>query len=176
MESTTNNNRPHPSIILQTNERTNKDPYLKVKLHGVAGRGATVSLRDKHLDATLNPDLFQSFPDLSMQVPGPAKLEVQVWDYDLFTGDDHIGSTFIDLEDRWFSPRFRANAFARSPSAASPSAASFSATASGPVEVRQLWSSQSLFPQGSLSLFVDIAPTSAARMGKMPRWKVRLLD
>jgi len=26
----------------------------------------------------------------------------QVWDHDRFTGDDFIGETVIDLEDRWF--------------------------------------------------------------------------
>ena len=35
-------------------------------------------------------------------LPGPAKLEIQVWDYDGI-GDDLIGKTFIDIEDRYCS-------------------------------------------------------------------------
>lgn len=35
-------------------------------------------------------------------------LEVEFWDADLLFGDDFIGSTKIDLEDRYFSSDFKA--------------------------------------------------------------------
>ena len=39
--------------------------------------------------------------------PGCPLLKVQLWDYDLLFGDDFIGETVIDLEDRYFSSDFR---------------------------------------------------------------------
>jgi Ca2+-dependent lipid-binding protein len=35
--------------------------------------------------------------------PGSTLLKIQVWDFDSIFGDDIIGTTFVDLEDRFFS-------------------------------------------------------------------------
>lgn len=40
-------------------------------------------------------------------IPGDSMLEVCMFDYDDFGGDDLIGRTTIDLEDRWFEQRWR---------------------------------------------------------------------
>lgn len=39
--------------------------------------------------------------------PGCPLLKVQFWDYDVLFGDDLIGETVVDLEDRYFSSDFR---------------------------------------------------------------------
>jgi hypothetical protein len=113
--------------------------------------------RNSHKEATLHPDFYQQVAELPLSLPGPSTLEVSVWDYDLI-GDDHIGSTFIDLEDRWFSPKWR-NSSDRS---------------NRPLEWRQLWSPSSLFPQGKLECLVEILPRSEANL--FPCWDVSLPD
>lgn len=35
--------------------------------------------------------------------PGSTSLKIQIWDYDVIFGDEIIGTTLIDLEDRFFS-------------------------------------------------------------------------
>jgi hypothetical protein len=40
-------------------------------------------------------------------LPGVSQLHVQVWDKDLLIQDDLIGETIIDLENRFFSKRWR---------------------------------------------------------------------
>ena len=39
--------------------------------------------------------------------PGCPRLKIEMWDYDLLFGDDLIGDTIIDLEDRYFSSDFK---------------------------------------------------------------------
>jgi hypothetical protein len=76
-----------------------------------------------------------------------------VWDYDSFTGDDHIGSTMIDLEDRWFSQAWQSHPREKRP-----------------LEWRELWSPASMFPQGRLSVLVELLPAAEASL--VPPWPV----
>ena len=69
--------------------------------------------------------------------PG-ARGQVQVCDWDCFGPGELNGSTFIGLEDRWFSARWQALDPAKRP-----------------VEAR-LWAPTSLFPQGTLSMAVEM--------------------
>jgi len=39
--------------------------------------------------------------------PGCPLLKVEMWDYDMLFGDDLIGETIVDLEDRYFNSDFR---------------------------------------------------------------------
>ena len=48
-----------------------------------------------------NPTWHKSF-DFSGDFPGCAPLVVSVMDYDDLFGDDEIGTTSVDLEDRYF--------------------------------------------------------------------------
>lgn len=74
------------------------------------------------------------FPDCSM-------LEISVWDYDSIFGDDLIGTTKIDLEDRYFHP-------------------DWNALVNKPVETRSLYIPSSELTQGLVRLWVEIVPTS----------------
>ena len=41
--------------------------------------------------------------ELDLKIPRDKDLEIEVYDWDLITADDKIGSTIIDLENRYFS-------------------------------------------------------------------------
>ena len=128
------------------------DPYIKVKLGN-----QVVSGRDKHKSHTLDPDLYIRLPhndrDLRTTFPGASVLEVSVFDYDWLTSDDLIGTTFIDLEDRWFSETqfSEANELKRHGirgGAVGRGGVTRKYTRQKrPVEWRQLWSPESAYPQ-----------------------------
>jgi len=54
-----------------------------------------------------NPEFHKHY-DFEATFPGCAPLNIKVYDYDDLFGDDFIGETSIDLEDRFFSPDWQA--------------------------------------------------------------------
>jgi len=78
------------------------DPYLKLRL---GKRKANNKSRFK--PKTLNPQFFEVF-EFNTVLPGESQLSIEVWDHDMISSDDHIGTTVIDLEDRWFDKRWKA--------------------------------------------------------------------
>ena len=58
-----------------------------------------------HLDEP-NPK-FNTVATLTTEFPGTSPLTVEVWDYDELWTDDLIGKTTIDLEDRFYNPKWR---------------------------------------------------------------------
>ncbi|XP_064428635.1 fer-1-like protein 5 [Mirounga angustirostris] len=73
------------------------DPYVILKL------GQTkMGNRDKYQPNTLNP-IFGIMFELSCTIPLEKDLEIQLYDFDLFSPDDKIGTTVIDLENRLLS-------------------------------------------------------------------------
>ena len=54
---------------------------------------------------TLNPDFFTRY-DLETTLPGPSLLTIQVYDHNFFLPARFMGETVIDLEDRWFHPKW----------------------------------------------------------------------
>jgi hypothetical protein len=54
-----------------------------------------------------NPDFYKHF-DFEATFPGCAPLVIDVFDYDDLFGDDLIGNTVCDLEDRYFLPEWNA--------------------------------------------------------------------
>ncbi|XP_036080949.1 fer-1-like protein 5 [Rousettus aegyptiacus] len=73
------------------------DPYVILKL-GETKLGS----RDKYQANTLDP-IFGMMFELSCTIPLEKDLEVQLYDFDLFSPDDKIGTTVIDLENRLLS-------------------------------------------------------------------------
>ena len=53
----------------------------------------------------MNPK-FNTVYDFKTFLPGISELQIEVYDYDE-VGDDLLGITKIDLENRYFSPTFR---------------------------------------------------------------------
>jgi hypothetical protein len=76
------------------------DPYLSLQL----GDKIINDRANKH-SQTLNPDFFRRF-EFHTVLPGPSNLKIQVWDADFFTSDSLIGETTVDLEERWFHPKW----------------------------------------------------------------------
>ena len=74
------------------------DPYLKLKL----GK-KKVNDRKNYQEDEPNPDFNKHF-DFNADFPGCPPLVLQVFDYNMLFGDQLIGESYIDLEDRFFSP------------------------------------------------------------------------
>jgi len=88
-------------INLTSTDRDNSsDPYLIIKL----GRNK-ISTRKRYIPNTLQPKFHEAF-EFMTNLPGPSHITIQVWDYDGI-GDDLVGETVIDIEDRWFSKEWR---------------------------------------------------------------------
>lgn len=79
--------------------------------------------------------------ELKTLLPGTSELHVQVWDYDDYTRDDLIGETVIDLENRYFSKKWRKLKHV-------------------PIERRQLVHPLSVVGRGFITLWVEIIQPS----------------
>uniref|UniRef100_A0A8D1A3V6 Fer-1 like family member 5 n=2 Tax=Sus scrofa TaxID=9823 RepID=A0A8D1A3V6_PIG len=73
------------------------DPYVILKLGDTK-----VGNRDKYQPNTLDP-IFGMMFELSCTIPLEKDLEIQLYDFDLLSPDDEIGTTVIDLENRLLS-------------------------------------------------------------------------
>ncbi|CBY31901.1 unnamed protein product [Oikopleura dioica] len=73
------------------------DPYLKISLGG-----KTINDKDNYVSKQLNPVFGKCF-DIEATFPMDSELAIQVYDWDLLSGDDLIGETKIDLENRFYS-------------------------------------------------------------------------
>nr|XP_061826902.1 fer-1-like protein 6 isoform X1 [Nerophis lumbriciformis] len=73
------------------------DPYVVVQL----GKNE-IKDRDNYIPKQLNPVFGRSF-EMQATFPKDSLLSVLIYDYDMVGGDDLIGETRIDLEDRFFS-------------------------------------------------------------------------
>ena len=118
------------------------DPYVSLKL------GKTVindkkSLREK----TNNPDFYTTY-QMTASFPGEGVLHVNIMDDDGFGGDDLIGATKIDLENRFYSKEWQS-------------------LPKKPIEDRILYSPSTSAPQGSLRLWVDIMTVKDAKVNPM---------
>jgi len=77
------------------------DPYLIISLGS-----KNYNERENHEDDNANPG-FHKFYDFEATFPGCPLLNIACYDYDDLFGDDIIGETKIDLEDRYFSPEWQ---------------------------------------------------------------------
>jgi hypothetical protein len=117
------------------------DPYLKVSI----GKHK-VNLRSSYKINTLDPEFYESF-EFPVQIPGASSLKIEVWDWDGL-GDDLIGETTIDIEDRWFSKEWRS-------------------LEKKPIEWRTLLNPSSSISQGKIELWVDIMDSASAKLNPM---------
>lgn len=119
----------------QKDSNSPSDPYLVVKL------GKTkISDRDNAIMDNANPKFLKYF-DLSTTFPGDSTLKIQVWDLDDLFSDEKIGTTKIDLEDRFFNE-------------------SWNKMVEKPIEVRKLLVKSCKQPKGFLRLWVEIHPSN----------------
>lgn len=123
------------------------DPYLKVKL----GDQVQDNVKDYQTDKT-DCDFFKMFEFKSV-LPGSSQLQVQVWDRDFLVKDDLIGETIIDLENRFFSRRWRKLNYV-------------------PIEIRDLKHPESTVNRGRIKLWVEIIPVTCMEEIKQI-WDIR---
>ena len=123
------------------------DPYITVSL----GK-ELISDRKNYLPETTEPKFYRRF-DITTKLPGPSRLELAVWDYDMISFDDRIGSTIIDLEDRVFEKRWHA---------IGQEHATGERFAPKPLEERTLWSPTSTTSQGTIRTWIDIIKANDA--------------
>ena len=84
--------------LAQRDNGSNSDPYVELVCNDEHQYD-----RDSYILDEPNPQFNQIY-DFNATFPGCSPLTINVWDYDSIFGDDFIGSTLIDLEDRFFSP------------------------------------------------------------------------
>jgi hypothetical protein len=129
----------------------NSDPYLKVSL----GK-KTFNDRENAVDDAVDVDFYKMIT-FETQLPGISQLKIHVYDKDLIGIDDVIGSTVIDLEDRWFDHRWQSygeeNMIKPGDDAQDPSRVRL---ATKPVERRGLYVPGISQERGKLECWVDI--------------------
>ena len=111
------------------------DPYLYLLCNN-----KIVNERDNYQLDEPNPDFYKSY-DFEGTFPGSSPLQIDVWDYDDIFGDDLIGTTILDLEDRYFSLEWQA-------------------LQDKPIEYRQIYHQSSSISQGQVKLWCEINPIS----------------
>ena len=115
----------------QKDKMSKSDPYVRVKL-GTAIQDA----REHYQEDIDNPSIYRVF-ELPAVLPGKSTLKVQIWDYNSLTTDSKIGTTRIDLEDRFFNEKWIN-------------------VGEKPIETRPLFLKSSRRPQGYIRLWVEI--------------------
>uniref|UniRef100_A0AAV2K3P4 C2 domain-containing protein n=2 Tax=Knipowitschia caucasica TaxID=637954 RepID=A0AAV2K3P4_KNICA len=73
------------------------DPYIVLRL----GKNE-IKDRDNYIPKQLNPTFGRSF-EIQAKFPQESLLSVLIYDFDLVGGDDLMGETLIDLENRFYS-------------------------------------------------------------------------
>lgn len=76
------------------------DPYVVVQ----CGKKKYNERENYQVDEP-NPKIYKHF-DFEVTFPGATPIAIHAYDYDDLFGDDIIGSTYIDLDDRFFSPEW----------------------------------------------------------------------
>jgi len=61
-----------------------------------------VSERDNYQNDTMEPTFHKCY-EFNVSFPGSPVVAIEAWDYDLLFGDDFIGQTKLDLDDRFFN-------------------------------------------------------------------------
>lgn len=132
---------------LTPNDNKDSDPYLYIKC-GPKIIDDEVNV----IENTNNPGFYKHF-DIVASIPGASTLTIQVWDDDGIIGDDFIGETKIDLEERFFSKQWR----------------EFNdhyPDKKMPIEERVLTKKTSIAPQGVLECWIELMTNKEAKSRK----------
>ena len=122
------------------------DPYLIITCGDMVFNEV-----DNYQNDQPNPKFNKRY-DFNVTFPGAPPLVIEAYDYDLLFGDDLIGKTVIDLDDRFFNPKWVS-------------------IEEKPVETRELYHKSSMMNQGVLDCWVDIDPAKkTSDVGKV--WNI----
>lgn len=111
------------------------DPYLKISCNN-----KVYNERDNYQLDEPNPDFYKVY-EFEGIFPGSSPIRIEAWDYDEIFGDDLIGTTILDLEDRYFSIEW-------------------DNLEEKPIEWRQIYHKSSSISQGVIKCWVEIHPLS----------------
>lgn len=81
----------------QKDSFSKSDPYFKLKLGG-----RVIDTQDMHQEDVCDPK-FNKVYDFETTIPGQSLLKLSMWDYNKVFPDSKIGTTVIDIEDRFFN-------------------------------------------------------------------------
>ena len=107
-----------------------QDPYVKIKCGN-----SVINEREKAKPAGTDVAFYTHY-DIEQSFPGCSSLTIELWDKDFSFGDDLIGSTSVDLEQRYFSQDWNSD--------------------EKPIEYRQLYHPSSMVSQGVLRCWIEI--------------------
>lgn len=110
---------------------SDSDPYLVLTLGN-----QVMNNKDNFVSNRSDPSFYKVFT-LNTTLPGESILKIQVWDRDNLFTDDKIGTTSIDLEDRFFSIKWNKLPYK-------------------PIETRRLMHKSYKHPRGYIRLWLDI--------------------
>jgi hypothetical protein len=114
-------------------------------------------------------EFYQSF-ELRVELPGVSQLEVSVVEKNFFGFDTVIGSTTLDLEDRWFNEKWRQGNFDRISKETDPKLQKLKRN---PVEECTLKLPSNRMPQGKISCWLDMMTEKEA--AKEPMFDISLV-
>ena len=123
------------------------DPYLYITCGDFKYNG-----RDDYILDEANPVFNMRF-EFGEMFPGSKPIIIEAYDYDELFGDDLIGKTSIDLDDRFFTPQWQG-------------------LEEKPVEARQIYHPRTALSQGVLRLWCDIEQTAKASASEGKVWPV----
>jgi len=133
--------------------------YLRVKLgKNVIQDNCKVCKGNNQLE------FYQSF-ELRVELPGVSQLDVSVIEKNVFGFDTVIGSTTLDLEDRWFNEKWRQGNF--------DGIRNIGKLKRNPVEECTLRLPSNRMPQGKISCWLDIMTEKEA--AKEPMFDISLV-
>lgn len=123
------------------------DPYCVITCGDKVFSG-----RDRYQLDEPNPKFFEVY-EFSAYFPGAHPIVIEAYDYDHLFGDDLIGRTSIDLDDRQFCPEWRA-------------------IAHKPIEYRELYHPSTSLAQGTILCWVDIFDSASASKEINKSWNI----
>lgn len=111
------------------------DPYMVVRCGN-----REFSERDNYQLDEPNPKIYKLF-EFTAEFPGAPSIEIEAYDFDDLFGDDLIGKTSIDLDDRFFNGDWQA-------------------IEEKPIEYRQIYHESTSLSQGVITCWLEIEPSN----------------
>jgi Ca2+-dependent lipid-binding protein len=90
---------------------------------------------------------------MKSMIPGVSQLHLEVWDYNKYMEDELIGETIIDIENRYFSKKWRSLRFI-------------------PIETRDLYHPSSTVARGRVKLWLEIIDLNEKNLIQK-RWDIQ---
>lgn len=111
---------------------SDSDPYITINL----GNKEVINDKKNRQDNKVSCDWYKLY-EIATELPGSSTMEIKVHDYDPIFSDELIGSTCIDIEDRYFNSNYMS-------------------LKNKPIEIRKLYNPDFTNSQGEIIMWLDI--------------------